>query len=301
MRSPGVPVFVAVLLLCGPAGLARANIRAPFEAAETPSASLRPPGADQEVKEETLRFECEDPQRDLYKDPRQTRCQVSATYVIKDDSTAPHTVMLEFILPVSAPPRWHQADPSAAAQVPEVTAAVNQDSPAQARSEWVPDVERAAFRPRRAPSPPGSADLPVSGDEKRPLLLSRFPATLRPGENRVNVRYKQLLSYQEHGYGYFHKGYFTQELQYELWPLKEWRRAAGFSLHITVTLPREPPSRWSRFFHTQLDIRCGDSPYPAAADPQLTAQQGDRLIYDVTMRGDFPDQFFCIMGKSKQL
>jgi len=211
-------------------------------------------------------------------------CRVEATYHL--DVSAALEVELEFVLPTPSP----------------ITVLVGgAPTPSQAVKAALPVP--AGAEPERGPGPPW-------GDTYR----ARFRVSLAQGAAVLKVSYDQPLSAYETDYGYFKDGRFVHHLDYELWPLKEWRRLPGFRIDLTVSLPREPPGAWARTFGDPFAFRCvgDDRPGKDAQGGYLPgrrvflpepAQQGGLLVLRARLdrAGDFTDGLTCFFADSDLL
>jgi hypothetical protein len=256
-------VRLLLLLVTLTPGLAAANLRAPGFVPHSPSSALYPPAGALTVTGEELVFDCAQ------------RCAVTATYAVT--AAKEGRLAFEFILPVKEQVAVRVGPAGAAVQV----------GPAEPLSEREAHAMRAArargFR-----------------DDKVPLYRARFEALLRAGANAILVTYSQPLGAYERDYGYFFKkGRWVQTFHYEVWPLKEWTLAPGFTAKLTVTMPRRAPSWWKRTFGKVRSIACrslkDDSDTPLAG-ARLT-QKGRRLEYRAEVSAAaLPDRLACSLG-----
>lgn len=60
------------------------------------------------------------------------------------------------------------------------------------------------------------------------------------GENHLEISYRQALSYDERGHGYFRDGDWTQGFTYELWPIAEWKWAENVKAELQFNIVRRP-------------------------------------------------------------
>jgi hypothetical protein len=85
------------------------------------------------------------------------------------------------------------------------------------------------------------------GEGRHKTWESRFQVSLAPGRNVITVSYRQPVSAYEWNVGYFRHPKWHSLIHYELWPLKEWRLAANFRLHVDIRV--EDDTGWfSRLF-----------------------------------------------------
>ena len=237
---------------------ASANIRAPRSEAASPSSAIRPttPAPLLRVSHEDLRFTCHG-----------RSCQVTATYAIESDG--PLTTELVFVLPVDT----------------VITAALG--------STVVP----AAIKRLSAPPADFAERLDLRHEymlpDARPLPRL-YEAVARvsfvPGQNRLSFSYEQPLGAVEFDRSYFHEGTMVPLLFYVLWPLREWTRAPGFTIALTIEMDREPPGWWKRTFGNPAKVYCHDF-------EGQQAQVGPRLVYTATLSENFPDYLRCSVGR----
>ena len=256
VRLLGATAGWLALALTG--GRASANLRAPRSEFANPSSAVRPldSAARLRVLHEDLTFRCHG-----------RSCQVSATYVIQAD--APLATELAFVLPVDTA----VTALIGSTKIPAAVTRLNAPPPGFAqhldlRQEYVLSEV---------------ADLP-------PLFQAVAPISFVPGQNRVSFSYQQPLGAVESGYSYLHDGSMIPRLYYVLWPLREWKRAPGFSIALRIEMDREPPGWWKRTFGHPAEVYC----YGVKA-PQQT-QVGRQLVYTATLPDDFPDYLRCDVG-----
>jgi hypothetical protein len=254
--------LLLLLVLLTPS-LAAANLRAPGYVPHAPSSALyAPPAGGLTVTGEELTLDCKE------------RCAVTATYAVT--AAKEGRLAFEFILPVKEQVAVRVGPTGTAVKV----------GPAEPLSER----EAKAMREARTGA--------VRNDRVH-LYRARFEATLAAGATRIVVTYSQPLGAYERDHGYFKKGRWVQTFQYEVWPLKEWTLAPGFTAKLTVTMPRPAPSWWKRTFGKVRSIACRGltpaqwSPLPGG---RLT-QRGATLEYRADLGArSLPDQLVCSMG-----
>lgn len=274
--------IVLALSLIAPAA-AQANLRAPFEILQPPSSALAPPPASPASSGPAPRVLAES--LDLQGGAPGAPYQVRATYRVHAERAADYA--LSFVLPG-----------------PAVVQAIVNDAPPQTVASAEPPARPRPYD-RRDP-PPHSA---------------RFTASLRPGENRITVRYQQPVAQLEHGHSYFSKGRFVDTIRYELWPLREWPLAPDFRLDLEVRIPRPAPGFFARARHRYRMLRCQGVSRPAApqqnpAPPEQEAvppapvvtplttqllQEGDTLRLQAALSTTFPDTLRCHSGDADLL
>jgi hypothetical protein len=255
------PIVVIAAALLAPA-LAAANLRAPGHVPHSPSSALRAPAGGLTVAGEELTCACAE------------RCAVTAVYAVTAAKEA--RLAFEFILPVKE---------QVAVRVGRAGAVVRV-GPAEPLNE------------REAAGLAAAGARSFRGD-RVPLYRARFEATLAAGANRIVVTYDQPLGAFERDHGYFKKGRWVQTFQYEVWPLKEWKLAPGFTAKVTVTMPRPAPGWWKRTFGKVRSIAChghaGGKDAPLAG-ARLT-QRGRTLEYRADLgAATLPDRLVCNLG-----
>jgi hypothetical protein len=261
-RSCTLSLFLAATAALLAPGLAAANLRAPGSVPHSPSSALYAPAGGLTVTGEELAFDCSE------------RCAVTAAYAVT--AAKEGRLAFEFILPVKEQVAVRVGPASAAVKV----------GPAEPLGE------------REAKGLAAAGARSFRGD-RVPLYRARFEATLAAGANRIVVTYSQPLGAYERDYGYFKKGRWVQAFQYEVWPLKEWTLAPGFTAKVTVTMPRPAPGWWKRTFGQVRSIAChgmtGDKG-ASLAGARLT-QKGRTLEYRVDLgAAALPDRLACSMG-----
>jgi hypothetical protein len=179
----------------------------------------------------------------------QARCLVKATYRVRAGSA--QQVELRFVLPVKAP----------------VTARFG-TSKGMVSVAGAPAVTTAEVL-RKVPLDYPSKDRP-------PMYEATVVGPLSAGLNELSFEYVQPLGGQESR----REGSLSQFFDYGLWPLREWKRAKGFTLDFTATLERAEPSLWQRWFGTVREMRCSFGDRQTMAPPPLPlrrTQRGDVL------------------------
>ena len=281
--------FLFSLLLLLPAALP-ANLRAPWQIQTFPAFSLLPGSkiGGLTVLGETLEFQCGslyegEPDLDRL---QKSACKVKAAYRIS--SERPADAGLEFV------------GPSAEG----FTALVNGKPSAPAVSAIPMQKENAAKY----------GSYPVCrfcSSEDVSLFAVRFRASLGAGENTIIVSYTQPLSSDEVSYGYFKDSRWAQGFDYELWPLKEWKLAPDFRMHVRITSPR--PGFWARMFEDHpwkcYGVALGQRPpLPVSGtkgpgiDPGKLKQSplplgfsSDTWQWSLELDAAFPDRLSCSM------
>jgi hypothetical protein len=258
-RTAQLLVVVLITLASGPAA---ANLRAPGFVPHSPSSALYAPAGGLTVTGEELSFDCTE------------RCAVTAAYAVT--AAKEGRLAFEFILPVKEQVAVRVGPAGAAVKVGPA-------EPLNQREAKAMDAANArSFR-----------------SDRTPLYRARFEATLVAGANRIVVTYSQPLGAYERDYGYFKKGRWVQTFQYEVWPLKEWALAPGFTASLTVTMPRPAPGWWKRTFGKVRSIACrslkGDTSTPLVG--ARVTQRGRTLEYRANLAAaGLPDRLACSLG-----
>lgn len=193
-------------------------------------------------------------------------CDVTAEYDVTAE--AQERVRLEMILPVPG----------------DVTARTNGAPGA---------VSVVPARPFRAEELRG---LPEPGPGEPPLHRAAFDAELREGMNTITVRYRQPLGGEEVGHSSRRAGRFVQRFRYELWPLREWTRGAGFRIRLAIGVERPAPGLWQRWFGHPRSVACLTSDPAAPSVEGRLEQRGERLWLEAELSPTFPDRITCYVG-----
>lgn len=250
-------VVFLVLLSLGASAPAWANLRAPKEYPGQISSALYPSPA-LEVQKEELSLGCDG-----------NFCDVQAVYHLQAERAA--SVDLEFILPLRA----------------EVEARLG-----DTRLE-VAATEETELTPQEAQSVKQRDSLGYHEEgEVSSLYRARFQAALPAGASTLTLRYRQRVAAREADYGYFVDSRFVRSVQYEVWPIKQWRRSPDFTLELEIRLKNEDPGWWASTFGTLKGLVCvaGDQGHVLRGQ-----QQGDALVLRQALRS-LPDQLVCHMG-----
>jgi len=247
----------AVLAVALGSSTAWANLRAPRREPVMPSSAVQPvdPASHLRVVHEDLTFRCHG-----------QSCQVTATYAI--DADAAIATELAFVLPV---------DMAVAARVGSTSAPTT-----VTRLNAPPPGFNQRLDVRHEYSLADGAPLP-------PLYQAVARVSFAPGRNQASFSYEQPLGAVEIGHSYFHKGAMVPRLLYVLWPLREWKRAPGFTIALRIEMDREPPGWWTRTFGHPATVGCEQF-------EGQQAQVGPRLVYTATLPDNFPDYLQCDVG-----
>jgi hypothetical protein len=173
------------------------------------------------------------------------RCQVKATYRVRAGSD--QQVELRFVVPIKAPVTARFGTANGA-----VTVA---GAPAVRASEVL-------------------AKIPLNYPDKDrpPMYEATVIGPLSAGLNELSFEYVQPLGGEES----LRKGTLSQSFNYGLWPLREWKRAQGFTLDFTATLERSAPSLWQRWFGTVREMNCWFGDRQTMAPPKLPLRRTQR-------------------------
>ncbi len=141
---------------------------------------------------------------------------------------------------------------------------------------------------------------------KDPLFKASFPFIVAKGQHEILINYRQSLSQQEVGYGYFSKGYFIGVFQYELWPLNEWQVAPDFNLDLIIKLKAELLGNWWDRLFNQASIYCFTTTFNRCDDeqnivnekcktvtPLKSLEKNNPSIVKINMDAPLPDRLFC--------
>jgi len=177
------------------------------------------------------------------------RCQVKASYRVR--AGAAQQVELRFVVPIKAPVTARFGTANGTVSVTGATAVK------------VSEV---------------LAKIPLSYPDKDrpPIFEAAVVGPLAAGLNEVSFEYVQPLGGRES----LHDGTMSQFFHYGLWPLREWKRAKGFTLDFTATLVRPGPSLWQRWFGSVREMDCSFGDRESMAPPPLPlrrTQRGDVL------------------------
>ena len=195
---------------------AHANLRAPIDSLPEPSQALKSASPDLVVEYENLFFDLGSPYSgDAWTVQDQKRlAKVEAQYVVQSPREATYT--FEFIMPLPN-----------SAEVSINTKVV------------------AAKTPQHLPR-----------DEKKhdqiDLWKVAFTGKLQQGQNTIRVSYQQPLGMSEVDHGYFKSSKWKSFVDYELWPLKEWKLGPDFRINIETTVDDDTfvIKRWFTSRHT---------------------------------------------------
>lgn len=136
----------------------------------------------------------------------------------------------------------------------------------------------------------------------RSLYHASFEGTLTQGRNIISVNYRQPVGVSETHYGYFTKSVYASGFGYELWPLREWKLAPGFSLNIDVRVA-DYSSLMRTLFGSRNRIRLSGSGKNADAQPQPCAgvaysQEDGFLRARMKWANNFPDVLTVSYGEN---
>lgn len=195
------------------------------------------------------------------------RCLVKAVYRVRAGST--QQVELRFVVPIKAP----------------VTARFG-------TSKGIVSVARADALKAELDARVG---LNYPDRLVPPIYQATVLGPLSAGLNEVSFEYVQPLGGEGRD-----KGTETQYIKYGLWPLREWKRAKGFTLDFTATLERPEPTWWQRWFGTEREMACwlGDEfGVKPPAFPVRHTQRGDLLWLQASVPlPRIPEGLHCLIA-----
>ncbi|MDX1961417.1 MAG: hypothetical protein SFU98_22800 [Leptospiraceae bacterium] len=122
---------------------------------------------------------------------------------------------------------------------------------------------------------------------KSSLYQIDFSSNLLSGNNVVKVQYKQNVSYFESSHSYT-SSKWSNEITYELWPLKEWTLDKNFSIEVLFKVKKD-----KSFFSNEPLLKCNGKSLNYKVYPFSFTQK----IYKKEFVGDWnqadtPDPFF---------
>ncbi len=188
-------------------------------------------------------------------------CRVTATYELTAKQTARGT--MRFVLPTQQ----------------EVVARVNGEIAKIAVEELTPEVPRSRW----------------GDDTPQPLWQAAFTASIRAGENTMQVRYKQPLGLIETRQSHLGSSDFAFTLSYELWPLKEWSLAATFNLDVGFDIARDK-GFWDWLKAPDPVLDCEGMPKTArkVVEVSMKRKLSDTVdTYSHRFSAQFPDVLSC--------
>lgn len=195
-------------ILAATASFAWANLRAPVHI-ERAGSALKAETAALKILGETLEFHC--PQSHTGKMDFElfaTRaCDARVRYRILAEKT--EQVKLTFVFSGSGNVIWRQGT-----KIQTVAS----------RSMKIDDRKTCLFCP----------------DSMKTSQIAEQAITFEKGESELEISYRQALSYDERGHGYFSDGKWTQGFTYELWPIAEWQWAESVTAEIKFSIGARP-------------------------------------------------------------
>lgn len=312
-------ITLIFILLIGTA--AYANLRAPRSLFRLPSYAMSKSGNELVVKKESLDFLCpESSSPDIKDSTKNTDCKVTAVYEVESEKSLNYS--FEFISPSGE----------------ETQAKVNSEGVSSVKPE--PLVIKIVEFPYNEEQNIKNEDSVIyrfsqycrgSGCQSDQNKLYRvvFPGKLEKGLNTIKVEYKQPVGANEEKYGYVTTSKWSNQISYELWPLKEWKFDKDFS--IAVKFSTINGGFFKRLFSDNVGISCiganhhfktypysilkkkytvaevgdgikrdkdGDEIYSADFIDKISTvnQVDDRLVYEVSFKSSFPDRLICSYG-----
>lgn len=147
-------------------------------------------------------------------------------------------------------------------------------------------------------SVPTSIPMPTAGNETSPNKQWKvgFSGKLSKGRNAIRFSYRQPVSKREIRYGYFVASKWESAVEYELWPLKEWKLAPDFTLHIEANIEDDTSPLKKIFGSSNHTVKIvTPSPllsryhYPEIAGATIQ-RLDDKIIYRLKLGARFPDR-----------
>ncbi|MCC5835915.1 MAG: hypothetical protein JJU20_14405 [Opitutales bacterium] len=91
------------------------------------------------------------------------------------------------------------------------------------------------------------SESPLDDWQIQPALYSAFfTLAVEPGEQLIELQYKQPTSYMEVDYGYFRSSKFVHSVDYLIGPIKEWELAEDFEMRVQVHIEDAITGTWAR-------------------------------------------------------
>ncbi len=145
---------------------------------------------------------------------------------------------------------------------------------------------------RSTPAPmrdvPDELQLPRRFFGDAPTLFeARIAGDFGAGKNEIVVSYDQPLTRLETSYGYGARSRFVSLFSYEIWPIRQWKRADDFVIEAAVTMASPRDSWWTRTFGTTKSLECNIGPTGTQTETRL------EWSADLT---ELPDRLRCGYG-----
>lgn len=195
------------------------------------------------------------------------RCKVKAAYRVR--AGAPQQVELRFVVPIKAPvtARFGTSDGTVSfARADALQAEIEENISLNYPDRVVP-----------------------------PIYEATVVGPLSAGLNEVSFEYVQPLGGEGRD-----KATESQYFNYGLWPLREWKRAKGFTLDFTATLQRPEPTWWQRWFGSVREMACwisDDFGVKPPAFPVRHTQRGNVLWLQASVPlARIPDAVNCLVA-----
>ena len=244
-----------------------ANLRAPQNISRSPSSALYQLAKDARVLGEDMNVECD-----------WQFCEVSVKYIIEVDRQLSASV--DFMIPE------------------EVDVAVK-----VGKSSVVVQKKSVSYGTDRREKDREVKQYPENFDA---LFQASFPVSLAQGKHEILINYRQPLSLEEVGYGYFSEGYFVGVFQYELWPLNEWDIAPDFRLDLNVNLKADLLNDWWDSLFNDASVNCFTTTFKQCdsgrgsvdeicrtVKPLDSSEDVGGLAVKHQFRAPLPDRLFC--------
>ena len=262
----GILAIFATLLLTSTDS--NANLRAPLNIPRSPSSALYQITNDTRVLQEKMTVDCD-----------WQNCDVEVKYLI--ETNKPISASVDFMIPAEA----------------DISVKIGQN-PVPVQKKSVPYGKDPREQDR---------EVRQFFDKKNtPLFKASFPLTVRKGQHEILIQYRQPLSQEERGYGYFSKGYYIGVFQYELWPLNEWNVSKDFQLDLNIHLKAEALGDWWDSLFNNAGIDCFTVTFKRCSNEQSSGNQLCKTVKNLAAVKDsnhleiteqihapFPDRLFC--------
>lgn len=134
------------------------------------------------------------------------------------------------------------------------------------------------------------------------LYQADFQAEIKSGNNTIIIEYSQPISVHETKYGYWTASQYLSEINYELWPLKEWKLSSDFSLDLEITV-EDDDSLWRSLFGTSNDLLLiGLSKDKRTLYRELKIEEKKaKLFLKTSFNNNFPDSLALLFGSKETL
>jgi hypothetical protein len=135
--------------------------------------------------------------------------------------------------------------------------------------------------------------------EANDLLIATFTARLQAGENRISLAYSQPLAWFLTSSG----SRRVSILQYELWPILQWKRDPAFALQMQFRLVRPVPGWWQGHFGRVLDLNVYTATLEGIRSPlsEKPIQDKDDLVLAKVFSETIPARLVLVVGEAQDL